>query len=380
MRRKYYYYICIPIFCIIFGSSVNAATSTVSTSWTNGGITYSFYTNSYTDIPATRAEYYQDISDDKDYLMTSYDITYPVLMTGLSASKYVSGYINIRINTSVTSGMQLSSGVHEISNTENLRVFMGTDSLSSVFLYVAFDNYYTNNSPVNFGQVLNTYTRTFLNPDYSNQIGSFTSSISIISGSVILTDQPIMDGLAGVIKSSVMSALENNIELDDIILLLTTISNQDYYYYNQILTQLNNQTTQLGNISSNLVQFMNQTDLDFASVQTVLDLFPSYRTLVLQYWQELLQMNASQSSEAAELESDYANKDNQSSTLLSGLGSLNMPSISAGDVDIMANVDTTQKANFFGLIALITNNSLVTTILLIVVTGMIAGYILYGKK
>ena len=118
----------------------------------------------------------------------------------------------------------------------------------------------------------------------------------------------------------------------------------------------------------------------FDDVQTVLDLFPSYRTQVLQYWQQLLEMNAIESSAAAQLESQYQDKENQSASLAADLGSLNMPSISVGDLDILARTDATQKANFFGLLSIITNNSFITTLLLIVCTGAIVGFILYGKK
>ena len=91
-------------------------------------------------------------------------------------------------------------------------------------------------------------------------------------------------------------------------------------------------------------------------------------------------MNSAQSSAAAEVESQYQDKEAQSATLAAGLGQLVLPSINSNDFNVLNQVDSTQKANFFGLLSIITNNGFITTLLIIVVTGAIVGYILYGKK
>ena len=91
-------------------------------------------------------------------------------------------------------------------------------------------------------------------------------------------------------------------------------------------------------------------------------------------------MNSEQASKAAAAESAYNERNNQSETLIGGLNDVDRPTNNAGDFNILSNVDTTQKANFFGMLGTITNTSLITKILLIIVTAAIAGYILYGKK
>ena len=106
-----------------------------------------------------------------------------------------------------------------------------------------------------------------------------------------------------------------------------------------------------------------------------------YTASLLEYYIKMMeQMNPQQSAEAAEIESQYNEKENQSESLAAGLGSIYMPSISSNDLDILSRVDTNQKNNFFGILSIITNNSYITTLLLIIVTGAIVGFILYGKK
>ena len=106
-----------------------------------------------------------------------------------------------------------------------------------------------------------------------------------------------------------------------------------------------------------------------------------YTASLLEYYIQMMEkMNPQQSAEAAEIESQYNEKENQSESLAAGLGSLYMPSISSNDLDILSRVDTNQKNNFFGMLSIITNNSYITTLLLIIVTGAIVGFILYGKK
>lgn len=103
------------------------------------------------------------------------------------------------------------------------------------------------------------------------------------------------------LTAMIYSALEQATDTDfqNIISLLTTIKNQDYTYYNQIINELGVQGQihyDFTTIYAVLVGLQNNVQDGFDDVQTVLDLFPSYRTQVLQYWQQLLEMNTAQAS------------------------------------------------------------------------------------
>lgn len=101
---------------------------------------------------------------------------------------------------------------------------------------------------------------------------------------------------------------------------------------------------------------------------------------LLYYINTMENMNADQSSKAAEIESQYNEKESQSESLTNIMNNVTMPTISANDIDILGSIDTNSKSNFFGLIALITHTELVTKIMLIIVTGALVGYIMFGKK
>lgn len=374
MRRKTYYIIVTLLFVMLFGIQAEAAQTSISATRTTGGVTYTVASESYTDISATRTEYFIDETTQNEYMMNSYDISYPLYMSGLRYHEYLNGYFNIRITTSQSgASIDLSKALLNFPNTEGIKVYLGLSTKTALNIYVLFDNYYTGNTVVGLGQIECTYTQGRLNPDYTTTYSNFTASIAFQAGAVTSTEFPLDQGNYNIINDAIIEALHESTEFDDIITLLTTIKDQDPVYYSQIVTAL-------GQLHTDNLNILNEVDLDFQQVQTILDLFPSYRTQVLQYWQELLAMNASQASQAAEMESQYADQGAQSETILNGLNSLNLPDVDANDFNLLGQVDSTQKTNFFGLISLITNNSIVTTLLLIIVTGAIVGYILYGKK
>lgn len=379
MRKIYYYILITLIACLLMGFSVNAAQTATSASRTMNGITYTVSTYSNTGITATNQEFYEQ--NNYEYMTNSYEISYPIILTGGTQGHYLNGYANIRINKSQTNtNITMSSSTLSFTNTESLKVFMGGSTQSSTFLYVFFDNFYVSGSAMGLGVIEEIYTQNRINPDQTTTNADFNNTILWQSGNIQSTNYPLDNGLSHIISNSVGYAISTATEFDDIVTMLTTIRSADAAFYVSLTNQLTNLLTAQNLTNTNLTAILNELDLDFSAVQTVLDLFPTYRTLVLQYWQQLLEMNAQQSSEAAEMESQYQDKDQQSGDLLSGLGSLTLPSVSSGDFNILANTDDTAKTNFFGLIGTITNNTFITNMLLIIITAAIVGYALYGKK
>lgn len=377
MRKIYcYIFICL-VAAFGFTITANAATSTVQqTIPVKNGNNLTAYTQSYTDI------YAEDIgavpSDADAYGV--FKPTFNLQLYGMN-QRYLNGYFvfSVNVNCSISGYVGWSYDGIEYTrpyNTDGLSVYVAGNAYNYFNVYVIFDNYWNESGSIDLGTVTQKHQVTW--GDVSPFKASFTTSISVYSNNVERDEYITNNRTTELLYNAIYQATGE--QLTNIITSLNTIKNQDPVYYNQIITSLTAINSTLGQTNTNLLNILNELDLDFAAVQTILDLFPSYRTQVLQYWQELLQMNAAQSSAAAEMESEYANRDNESNQLLGGLDSIQFPSVSSGDLNVLKNVDADGKANFFGLISLITNNSLITNILLIVVTGMIAGYALYGKK
>lgn len=378
MRKLYYYILICLVATFGFTISANAATSTSEISIpVEDGAAIRAYTQSYTGILAS--EIYTEGGETGDSYAV-FEPTFNIVLSGVN-QRYLNGYLSLTVNVNgnisgytnwTYEGMEFTRA----DTPDGVNVFLALNEYNYFRIYVIFDNYYNESNHIDLG----TFTQKHVAKigDITPLNGDFRTSFTIY-GNTLENDQYIQnDRTTELLYNAIYQA--NGEQLTNIITALNTIKNQDPVYYNQIITGLTAINSTLGQTNTNLLNILNELDLDFAAVQTILDLFPSYRTQVLQYWQELLQMNAAQSSQAAEIESQYADRDNQSDQLLTGLDSMQFPTISSGDLNVLKNVDTEGKANFFGLISLITNNSLVTNILLIVVTGIIAGYALYGKK
>jgi hypothetical protein len=377
MLKKSYIVIGSIFFCLLFSFNAKAATTTVQASIpvTNGS-NLTIYTQSYTDIYAEDIGQEGGGSDTYGVFKPSFNIQ----LYGMN-QQYLNGYfaITVNINCSVSGYLSWSyDGLDYIRpyNTEGLHVYIAGNAYNYFRLYVIFDNYWNESGSIDLGTVIPKHQVIW--GDITPYKANFTTSFSIYTNS-IERDQYIQnDRTTELIYNAIYQA--TGPQLLNIVNTLSAINAQDYTYYTQLVTKLNQLHTDNTQLHTDLTSILNELDLDFQQVQTILDLFPSYRTQVLQYWQQLLEMNAAQSSAAAEMQNEYQNKETQSAQLVNGLGSLNLPSVDANDFNILGNVDSNSKANFFGLIGLITNNSLITTILIIIVTGAIVGYALYGKK
>lgn len=379
MIKKYYYILFAIIATLLFGVSANATTTEVTQSISvNNGTPLNVYTQSYTNILG------HDISSEGNAEGDSYiefSPNYNIVLTGTN-QQYLNGYAILTFNVSATipnASNWTYEGLEYIRpyNVDGVQVFMGLNNYNFYRILIIFDNFYNTGNQIDLGTVTMKYTAKI--GDVTPLLGNFqTSSISVYSNHLVKTLDFQNNRTTNEIYNAIYQATGS--QLLDIVTMLTNIRNQDALYYQQLVTSLASINQSINTTNADLLLILSELDTDFSAVQTVLDLFPSYRTQVLQYWQELLQMNAQQSSQAAEIESQYANQGNQSDILLGGLDSISFPTISSNQMDIMGNLDADAKSNFFGLIATITNNGFVTTVLIIIVTGMIVGYVLYGKK
>lgn len=381
MKKTYYYILSMLIVLLLFSSNniVHAETTEVqATIPVSSGSNLYAYTQSYTNILGKNLTTEGNEPGSDTYL--EFDPTYNIVLTGVDQN-YLNGYLILTINISASVPNAINWTYEGIDyqrpyNDDGLKVFIGLNNYNFFRVLIIFDNYSNPGNQIDLG----TFT-----PKYVAKIGdvtplkaNFTTSFSIYSNHLQKDTYIQNDRTTELIYNAIYQATGQ--QLLNILNTLTAINTQDYTYYTQLISKLNQLHTDNTQQHTDLINILNELDLDFQQVQTILDLFPSYRTQVLQYWQQLLEMNAAQSQAAAEAASVAADKDNQSQQLINGMGSVVMPSLASGDLDILGGVDTTQKTNFFGLIGLITHTEIITKIMLIIVIGAIVGYVLYGKK
>lgn len=384
MTKKYYLLLTLTIIASITIYSVNtyAATSNVTGTVTDSstGISITLTAQSFTNVnPETLS------ADDTDTYAT-YKITHNLRLTGFEAGKYYTGILYYRITTTPNNNPPLSNlqktetKLINNSGNEGIKSFIATTATNWYQILVILDNYIPETTETaDAGNVELTYTgKGSLNlADYTM---NFTTSITAVGGGAHIdkSDIALNDRLSAIIYNAVNQGTIQG--FTDVLEALTLIRQNDANYYSTIISKLTTMQSYSQEISSRLLTLNENMVLKFEDVQTILDLFPSYRTQVLEYWQQLLEMNATQSQQAQENASQYADKENTSATLLSGLNSLQMPDIENQNFNILAPVDTDTKTNLFGMIGTITHIPIVTQIMLIIVTAAIVGIILYGKK
>lgn len=377
MKKTYYYIFSMLILLLFYSPKAKA----YSTGYVNANAT----DGDNNTITVRMLRYWDLQSDsftqaDSDYTYY-WDIPWNIQLENMQLNRYYTGILRFQVNVSCSDGsVQLDQPILLNSQiAEGLHVYIYGNTSTWFQVCVIFDNYYTQGTdvlglPTITQKAVRHYDSETIPLDYAP---NFTPSLTITSSGTLRSQTTIWDkGFAGLIADSI----DNSTALATMAGWLYDIKTQDLSYYSQLVTQIAALTQAQNTANADLLLILNELDLDFQQVQTILDLFPSYRTQVLQYWQQLLEMNAAQSQAAAEAASVAADKDNQSQQLINGMGSVVMPSLASGDLDILGGVDTTQKTNFFGLIGLITHTEIITKIMLIIVIGAIVGYVLYGKK
>lgn len=377
---KYTYIPFALVFALLFGTTAEAAISSQTINGTDSdGLIMNIRYQQYSSCePTSIQEITTGTGTVNNYIWEFTENIDLILVQG----KYYTGYTTIQFKPGFTlSGADLIGVELSSSNAaQGLHTYITSNSGTQININFVFDNFYTAVENV-IGTCSIKLRFAYMGGLTSTQYYQGLTPTVIYSRNLHGYEGVQNNALTGMIYSAIEQGTQA--DFDSIIGLLTDIRNQDYTYYNQLIAALGlNGTLHNDNLQiySLLLGLDAHTQNGFAAVQTILDLFPSYRTAVLNYWQQLLEMNAEQSSAAAEMENQVANQESQSANLLSGLGSVTMPSLSANDLDIMASADGNTKTNFFGLVSIITHNNLITTILLTITTAAIAGFILYGKR
>lgn len=388
MLKKYHYFIIGTLLLLTMGTTAFA------------GETFSIYTSSYTpsynlhyissaSLPFTSSESIILDSQSDDYYWYYFNWSFNNTLTlNNSVGKYIYGAISVTCDLYIpnpnTSKWSWFSGV--ISGqpiiTETLKIYpqiMTTAANHYIYkLIYVFDGYCPQNAeiPGPIMTISNVSAKWIAATIPGNEGLTVTGTCAENYNYLRFEDTPLDRGLASVIATGI----DDSVKVDMIMSYLYDIRENDLLYYNTLTSQAAQIITSLGNISSRLLIVNNSINMGFEDVQTILDLFPDYMETIYEYWEQLLYMNQGQQETAEAQSSAYAEAESKSDELLQGLGEINFPSISAQDLDIFAGTDPSIKTNFFTLIGTITNNTFITRVLIIVITGMIIGFVLYGKK
>lgn len=111
----------------------------------------------------------------------------------------------------------------------------------------------------------------------------------------------------------------------------------------------------------------------------ILNALSTINNNVYAIYQQLLSMNAAQSSEAAAIEGEVNQKASQSAVLSDDMA-VNKPQLSGDDINITGLIDSSVNQKFTGFLGALVNNQFITTMFLIALSCMIIGFVLYGKK
>lgn len=253
-----------------------------------------------------------------------------------------------------------------------------------VYLFsVVFNNYSVPNTStdryINIGSMISQISMNFNNTTDAPSI-TLTPSITNISSSLTYT---AVANAGSSIAGQVYSAIENSPSIEEIIHWLdysyslgwdiyTAVSNINLNQIPTIILWLSQIKGDTGNIST----YTNNAQL---YLKVISDSWPQYSSMVLYYLNEIVNMNAEQSSQAAAIESQYQANANAVATGVAGM-SVAAPDLNAGDINIMGELDTGTTNNLFNFFALFGANSLIGTLMVIAAMGMTIGFVMYGKK
>lgn len=120
-------------------------------------------------------------------------------------------------------------------------------------------------------------------------------------------------------------------------------------------------------------------DILYTQYPLVLSALAQINNNVYAIYQQLLSMNAAQSSEAAAIEGEVNQKASQSAVLSNDMA-VDKPQLSGDDINITGLIDTSVNQQFTGFLGALVNNQFITTMFLIALSCMIIGFVLYGKK
>lgn len=310
------------------------------------------------------------------------------------------GYLNgvLTVNTSFTFTFNNAAGVTQFANAEGSAVLDGNNSdnlratITSGFfqnnqlnmnISVVFNNYpVSSGSSINIGNIrwhvqrrvnlTNTSTpNELLTMRCSGSLGSSTLKASVLASS--------NTSIAG----QVYSAIENSIQVSDIVNYLsiiedasgdinTAVSHIDRTLIPQVIQHLINISTNTG---------VMRVDLDevVRLLTAFMNTWPEYESQVLFYLNQLVNMNAEQSSAAAAVEQEYNQKASAGADLNEGMQVV-IPSVDQEIFDIDSGVDAPTMQTLSAFWSMFTGNTIIQTMFVIAIAGIAAGFLLYGKK
>lgn len=221
-----------------------------------------------------------------------------------------------------------------------------------------------------------------------NLLVSVTSSIQNSNFSIYTSPHNEEGGLFNTILSSIDRSYTSQ-DINTILTTLVAIKNDNYDYYLDFMTYLNGSLTWQSYVSqylSEITTSVSNIEDDVESIRILnlqltilLNAFPSYSSEVLRLLGQIAQMSASDATAAAEMSSEYANKEQISDQIINDMN-FSKPSFSAGDFNFSSVVDQNQANTFTGLIRNILSNSFFQTMFVIMFTLSIAGFALYGRR
>lgn len=305
---------------------------------------------------------------------------------------YLNGYVNFTINMAPT---------YSAANTQYYRMeinpeFRHTEEIQSVILDVGRSG---NNYIIRVGVTLSNYSILNSNTNRNIEIGNIPFSISmtgvntsdaptldltlgITNVSASLTGSPVADAGSS-IAGQVYAAIENSISVSDIVNYLSLIndSNGDI---NVAVSHINESLipsviSYLQDIRQN-GQYTNvKLDTIITYLYAISSRFPNYSAQVLFYLEQLVNMNAEQSSIADEIQNEYESKAATGQSLAQGMEVV-IPEVNQSNFDINAGIDTGTITTLSAFWSMFTHNSLISLMFTIAIAGIAAGFFLYGKK
>lgn len=319
------------------------------------------------------------------------------LNAGVS-SDYRGGYISgivvadisypIAYSPSISPGTYFDVSFNGVSN-DTIQTAIGsvskTGTTVKVMVYITLNNYSlpvvnSGNRELRVGSIGIDFT-IYASADGSLRTASCQSPSVGITTSTISISATANAGQS--IAGQIYAAIENSTSVSDIITYLTMIadSNGDInvavshineYLIPQVIQQLISIGTNTANIKIN-------TDELVRLLTAFYNTWPSYSAQVLFYLNQLVNMNAEQSSIADEVQQEYASKAAQSASEAAGMQAV-LPQVDQSDFDIGSQLDSGTVTTLSAFWAMFPNNALIGTMFAIAIAGIAAGYFLYGKK
>ncbi len=395
--------IILVLSCTLFVNSASAATYVNQDYPVQGYETYtaSIRTNNSQVMPVSIEQVYDTDGNATNRAIATYAfgldqmISFPAAMS--SAEAYYAGYLNgvMRYEVNATSSYQnVNSGYYRMWIENNLRSddnvtatcyqqYMQSGTYTWRFA-VVWNNFSLPNSNmqrhVDLGSIT-VYVQCMIDNTADAPQVTWNPTISVSTSTPLQYSPMAVAGQS--IAGQVYSAIENSIQVADIVNYLSLIediggdlnvavSHIDNTLIPQVIQHLINISTNTG---------VMRVDLDeiVKLLTAFMNTWPQYESQVLFYLNQLVNMNAEQSSAAAAVEQEYNQKASAGSNLNEGM-QIVIPSVDQEIFDIDSGVDASTMQTLSAFWSMFTGNTIIQTMFVIAIAGIAAGFLLYGKK